>query len=165
MWNTPVDRDAFLFTFKILRTAKRLLPDRFPKVEKGDPESAETVKEWARVLVSLKSFPGEVWPEAVRLLSVERVGEKMCTPRDLRDAAKVVLERWEAIPHRREQLRLAREARRAEMDRQISDGSFAELRGFSSPRALEGSSPAGVPVGVQRRWREVLGKFQGGEAA
>lgn len=117
----------------ILRKGKALAPDRFPQ------PNIETAREWADALRGM-SFPVEVWPEAVLLWATELVGERMATPRELKRAAKLVVERWESNPVRREQLRAHREAEVAKRDRQIADGSFAAVRGYQ-PKALGEAAP------------------------
>lgn len=153
IWNPEVHPEAIAFALKILRKGKRAAPDRFPKIVEGDEESLETIKEWARTLGSLRSIPDEVWPEAVQEWVLNGDRSRMCAPGDLMIAAKSVLKRWDVTPGRREQLRVARERRRLEIDRQISDGSFGELRGFPA-RAIE--PPRGMPERFRGQWRDIL---------
>ena len=131
----------------VLKYGKSVAPDRFPRV------SEDVVAVWADVLGSM-SFPPGVWPEAVRVWAGEMVGERMCTPADLKRAAKVVVGRWESDPSRRAVLEAHRERRRVERDRLLAEGRFGEVRGWSA-RAVE-SRPV-VSEGVLKRAREVVG--------
>ena len=89
----------------ILRKGKQLVPDRFPQ------PSQESALAWAEALGSV-ALPWQVWSEAVTVWASERVGDRMCTPRELKDMAFVVRDRWEHDPakaqflavHRRERL-------------------------------------------------------------
>ena len=96
----------------VLKFGKSVAPDRFPRVSED-------------VVV--------VWPEAVRLWATELAGERMCTPRDLKQAAKAVIARWESDPERKAVLAQHREARRVQRDRELSEGRFGEVRGYARP--------------------------------
>ena len=89
-------------------------------------------------------MPRDVWLDAVRLWAVELAGEKMVTPRELKQAAKTVLSRWESDPVKRQQLNERRERLRDERDRQIKAGTFGALRGYKAIEAND-SEPAPVP--------------------
>ena len=126
-----------------LSYGKAAVPDRFPTPSK------EVLAVWADVLGSM-SFPPGVWPEAVRVWAGEMAGERMCTPADLKRAARVVVSRWESVPERRVVLERHREARRVERDRLLAEGRFGEVRGWTA-RAVEGRPV--VSEGVLERAR------------
>ena len=88
----------------ILRKGKALAPDRFPQ------PSLEVAQAWAGALSS-PEFPPGLWSEAVDLWSTSLVGERMCTPRDLIQAAYVVRDRWESVPETAQVLDELRAAR------------------------------------------------------
>ncbi|MER0117849.1 hypothetical protein ABRP62_01640 [Corynebacterium sp. KPL2636] len=121
--------DAQELAAYVLQYGKRLAPDRFPQ------PSMEAVNAWAGVLAGMP-FPREVWPEAVKLWATELVGERMVTPREIKRAAKMVVDRWEHVPERKAMLDEHREARRVERDRQLAAGTFGRERGYR-PRAVE----------------------------
>lgn len=127
--------DAQELAAYVLQYGKRLAPDRFPS------PSMEVVNAWASVLGNM-AFPREVWPEAVKLWATELVGERMVTPREMKRAAKMVVDRWEHVPERKAMLDEHREARRVERDRQLAAGTFGRERGYR-PRAVE--SPSSQP--------------------
>lgn len=131
----------------VLKFGKSVAPDRFPRV------TEDVVGMWADVLGSI-SVPKGVWPEAVRLWATELAGEKMCTPRDLKLAAKAVVSRWESDPVRRVVLAEHREARRVQRDRELAEGRFGEVRGYVRP-VLEGRPV--VSDGVLEAARFVVG--------
>ena len=110
----------------VLKFGKSVAPDRFPRV------SEDVVGMWAEVLGSI-SVPKGVWPEAVKLWATELAGERMCTPRDLKQAAKAVIARWESDPERKAVLEQHREARRVQRDRELSAGTFGAVRGYAVP--------------------------------
>ncbi|AIL96392.1 hypothetical protein [Corynebacterium ureicelerivorans] len=110
----------------VITYGKALAPDRFPR------PTEQVVAVWADVLGSI-SVPKGVWPEAVRVWAVEIAGERMCTPRELKQAARAVLARWESEPVKRELLAAHREARRVQRDRELSEGRFGEVRGHARP--------------------------------
>lgn len=88
----------------ILRKGKALAPDRFPQ------PSLEVAEAWAGAL-GRPEFPPALWSEAVDLWATSLVGERMCTPRDLIQAAYVVRDRWEGDPEKAavlDELRAAR---------------------------------------------------------
>lgn len=127
--------DAQELAAYVLQYGKRLAPDRFPS------PSMEVVNAWASVMAGMR-FPREVWPEAVKLWATELVGERMVTPREIKRAAKMVVDRWEHVPERKAMLDEHREARRVERDRQLAAGTFGRERGYR-PRAVE--SPSSQP--------------------
>ena len=89
---------------RLLQEGKRLAPDRFPQ------PSLDVAKSWQRVL-SQVDFPPRLWGEAVDLWATTLVGERMCTPRDLIQAAYVVRDRWESVPETAQVLDELRAAR------------------------------------------------------
>lgn len=80
----------------ILQRGKQLAPDRFPKPDRSTAEA------WARALD--RNYPPALWEDAVYLWSTALVGERMCTPRELIEAAKHVVKRWEVDPSKRDVL-------------------------------------------------------------
>lgn len=88
----------------ILRKGKALVPDRFPQ------PSLEVAEAWAGALAS-PEFPPGLWSEAVDLWATSLVGERMCTPKDLFQAALVVRDRWDAVPEKKQMLDELRVAR------------------------------------------------------
>ena len=80
----------------ILQRGKQLAPDRFPK---PDPGTAEA---WAHALN--RNYPPALWEDAVFLWATSLVGERMCTPRELLEAAKHVVRRWEVDASKRDVL-------------------------------------------------------------
>ncbi|WP_408927076.1 hypothetical protein ACKFR5_03070 [Corynebacterium marquesiae] len=119
----------------VLEYGKRLAPDRFPQ------PSAEVVDAWGDVLGGI-TLPMQVWPEAVRLWATELVGDRMVTPREMKRAAKLVVERWEHDPVRKRELAAHRDRLRVERDRQLAEGSFGRVRGY---RPLEVEAPVSQP--------------------
>ena len=96
----------------VLAYGKALVPDRFPR---PDPLALQA---WAMVLGEMR-VPPQVWPEAIAWWSMNAVGDRMATPRELKEAAEhIVRDVWETDPvkrrvldeHRAARLR-AREAR------------------------------------------------------
>lgn len=122
----------------VLRAGKAISPDRFPK------PSRDVVAIWADILGSIH-VPVEVWPDAVKLWATEVTSQRMCTPAELKRAAKVVLERWESDPVRGPQLRAHRQALQDERDKQLAAGTFAQVRG-RKPRAVEAKKPVSPEV-------------------
>lgn len=120
----------FTLAANILKLAGNLVPDRVPT------PNPEIVKAWAAALD--KNYPAELWADAVYLWAAELVGDRMITPREILKAAKIVLQRWEIDPVRGPQLRAYRERLRDERDRQIAEGTFAEVRGYG-PRTAVGT--------------------------
>lgn len=109
----------------VLNRGKQLAPDRFPQA------SPETARAWAQALSgAFDALPVQLWPEAVDAWATEFVGDRMATPKDLRDAAYVVRDRWENDHGRRQVLEAQREARRVERDHQLATGKFGQLRGY-----------------------------------
>lgn len=108
---------------RILTSGKALVPDRFPTPNR------DTLEAWADVIGTIH-VPPEVWPEAVKVWATEMVGDRMCTPREMVQAARTVLSRWESHPQRGQQLRAHRQQLQDERDRQLKNGTFAELRGY-----------------------------------
>lgn len=88
----------------ILARGKALAPDRFPK------PSPDTVNAWALVLAEI-AVPDQVWPEAITWWSLNTAGDRMVTPRDLKDAAYHVRDQWETDPDKRRILEDHRVAR------------------------------------------------------
>ena len=122
-------KDKIALAGRVLRYGKAIAPDRFPK------PSDDVVLAWAETLGSI-NVPTDVWPEAMKLWATETVGQRMCTPADLKRAAKTVIGRWESDPQRGPQLKAHRQALQNERDRQLKDGTFAQIRG-RQPRPIE----------------------------
>lgn len=72
----------------ILAKGKSIVPDRFPK------PSQETAIGWAEALADV-SLPVELWRDAVLIWCTERAGDRMVTPRDIKEAAYAARDRWE----------------------------------------------------------------------
>lgn len=128
----------------VLARGKLLAPDRFPQ------PSADVIEAWGRVLGSI-NLPALVWAEAVDLWALELVGTRMATPRELKDAARAVLVRWESDPVRAPQLRAHRERLTIERDKQIADGSFGHLRGYQPRKITQQAQPAKAIGGKYKR--------------
>lgn len=131
-----VDQFKIEMAANILRRGKQLAPDRFPKPD------METAQAWAGVLSTLfDNLPfAELWVETVDVWAMELAGDRMVTPKEIRQAAYTVRDRWEADPVKHGLLRKARELAREERDRQIAAGTFGQLRGHK-PRAVEPPKP------------------------
>ncbi|MFS0079483.1 hypothetical protein ACL1FX_07615 [Corynebacterium striatum] len=133
----------------VLEYGKRLAPDRFPQA------SAEVVDAWSDVLGAIP-LPAQVWPEAVRVWALELVGDRMCTPRDLKRAAFIVRDRWESDPVRKCELREYRQQRQELRDRQLAEGTFGQARGYK-PLEIEGVGDVDVDEIVERIKRGLRG--------
>lgn len=73
----------------ILDKGKLLASDRFPQPSK------EVTAAWADAFSDMfDSFPPQIWSEAVVVWSMEMATDRMVTPRNIRDAAYVVRDRW-----------------------------------------------------------------------
>jgi len=115
---------------RVLGYGKALAPDRFPAV------GEQVVLAWSDVLGEV-CVPVGVWPEAVRLWAVERVSGRMVTPGDLVAAARDVVVRWESRPDKKRMLEAHREARQAERDRELAEGTFGISRGYVPVAVVE----------------------------
>lgn len=124
---TPEEKRALAAA--VLQRGKLLAPDRFPK---PSPEIADA---WGEILGSL-NVPVEIWPQAVTLWASESVGERMCTPRDLLQAARDVRDRWERDPRLGEVLRKRREAIRQARDAAIERGELKQINTMPSVGGL-----------------------------
>ena len=126
----------------------------------NSPES-ETIKAWADALSRLMDALPDVnlWEEAVHVWSMELVGERMATPREIKNAVYVVRDRWEGDPAKSRVLAQARAQGQELRDRQIAAGTFGDAIGYRPPLSLEKKRAGEIPADAQRRWREVLGKF------
>ena len=117
----------------ILRKGKALAPDRFPQ------PSLEVAEAWAGALVS-PEFPPALWSEAVDLWATSLVGERMCTPRDLIQAAYVVRDRWEGDP---EKAAVLDELRAARANRNYAKAGLEPITPADLPR-YAGKPPEAV---------------------
>lgn len=136
---------------RILDRGKMLAPDRFPKADSAVSE------EWALTMSAhFDALPVSIWPEAIRLWALHLAGERMATPRDIKDAAYVVRDRWESDPAKRPILQQAREQRRELRDRQLAQLAQAKLRELDTsqrnvsapPRASRGTFDTGGHLGT-----------------
>lgn len=142
--STPQQRELAAY---VLEYGKRLAPDRFPQ------PSAEVVDAWGDVLATV-SLPPQVWPDAVRLWALELAGPRMVTPRDLKQAAFAVRDRWESDPVRKRQLDAHRERLREERDAQLAAGTFGQIRSY---KPLEAGGPGEVDTaGIVERIKRGL---------
>lgn len=88
------DQQKITITAGILKTGKTLAADRFPK---PNPETTTT---WAAALDYMFAkypFP-DLWREAILHWATEMVTEDMVTPRDIKEAAEAVMDRWRRDP-------------------------------------------------------------------
>src|SRR5690625_646625 len=131
------EHEKLVLAGAVIDLGKNLTPDRIPA------PNEDVIKEWAIVLGSI-NVPRDVWLDAVRLWAVELAGDKMVTPRELKQAAKTVLSRWESDTVKRQKLNERRERLRDERDRQIKAGTFGALRGYKAIEVND-SEPAPVP--------------------
>lgn len=156
---TPEQKTALIVA--VLRKGKSAVPDRFPQA------NAETTKSWLDMLSPvIDIFPiPELWEEAVNVWAVELVGDRMATPRELKQAVYVVRDRWEKIPEKSRVLEQRRLYRQELHDRQIADGTRAAAMGYRRPLALEREAERGsgrMPDGLRDAWRKAVQKAKGG---
>lgn len=85
----------------ILEKGRYLAKDRFPKPD------TKTVQAWSEA-VSRYQLPEWLWLEAVTIFCTEKVGDRMVTPLDIVESARVAKSRWEQSPEGRAQLAKAR---------------------------------------------------------
>lgn len=156
---TPEQKAALIVA--VLRKGKAAIPDRFPQA------NAETTKSWLDMLSPLIDvFPiPELWEEAVNVWAVELVGDRMATPRELKQAVYVVRDRWEKVPEKARVLEQRRAHRQELHDRQIAEGTRAAAMGYRRPLALEREAERGsgrMPDALRDAWRKTVQKAKGG---
>lgn len=114
------DDEKMKTTAMILKTGKSLAPDRFPR---ADPE---VTRLWAETLNGLYyKFPfPTMWRQAVMHWCLEKVGEKMITPADLKSAVHVIRDQWEKQPQSAKALNQWRDARSLNPINEITGGDL-----------------------------------------
>lgn len=85
----------------ILEKGRYLAKDRFPVPD------AQTVQAWAEV-VGRYRLPDWLWLEAVTIFCMEKITQRMVTPLDILEAARVAKTRWEQSPEGRAAIAKAR---------------------------------------------------------
>lgn len=138
--------DREMLASKVLAFGKSLTPDRFPR------PTPEALTAWGMVLGEMR-IPAEVWPEAIAWWSMNSAGDRMATPRELKDAAQhIVRDVWETNPEKRRILDAHRAARlRAREARgELPPGTAPETAGDAGMVAIEPRSDS-----TASRWREV----------
>lgn len=138
---------------QIFVMGKTICPDRFPR------EDPDVMAEWAEIIGPM-NFPVQVWPHAVRYWSAEIAGNRMITPKELKQAAKAVLKAWEDDPQWRPILRARRAELERQRDEQIRQGTFGQLRGFHR-RELAGPTK---PENLASAKQQALQKIREGQA-
>lgn len=146
------EQEQLVLAAAVIELGKKLTPDRFPA------PNEEVIKEWAIVLGSI-NVPRDVWLDAVRLWATELAGEKMVTPRELKQAAKTVLDRWESDPVMKQQLDARRERLREERDRQLAAGTFGAARGH---KRIENKKESVEAPAMLHELRQSIAKKRGG---
>lgn len=144
----------------IFAMGKTICPDRFPR------EDPEVTSEWAEIIGPM-NFPVQVWPYAVRYWSAEIAGNRMITPKELKQAAKTVLKAWEDDPQWRPILRARRAELERQRDEQIRRGVFGEIRGFHRREIAGPARPenlASVKHAALEKIREGQKRFQEGDS-
>lgn len=146
-------------TIEILKRGKSLVPDRFPQ------PNGDTAKAWFDALSPLMdSLPNEqLWLEAITVWSMELVGDRMATPKEIKQAVYTVRDRWEADPQKSRVLAEARILRQQMHDRQIAEGTRGEAMGYKPPASLlpgPARSPENVPPEVRSKWRNIVNSFK-----
>ena len=117
----PLNQDQKMaLTAMILKTGKSLAPDRFPRADH------EVTTLWAETLNGLYyKFPfPTIWKEAVMYWCLEKAGEKMITPADLKSAVHTIRDQWEKQPQRRQALNQWRDARSLNPVNEITGGEM-----------------------------------------
>jgi len=130
----------------VLAYGKALVPDRFPK---ATPISLQA---WATVLGEMR-VPSQVWPEAIAWWSMNSVGDRMATPRELKEAAQhIVRDVWETDPQKRPLLDAHRAARlrRREAAGELPPGTVPETPGDGQQAAIEPRRED-----TEARWKEL----------
>ncbi|MEJ4100899.1 hypothetical protein V5S96_11105 [Corynebacterium mastitidis] len=143
----------------VLAMCRKVQPDFW------NPDNHEKMATaWGYVLATRPYAPA-VYHEAVGVYYAENPGDRRPGPGDIIAAAKVVRDRWEADPARREALAAHREQLREERDRQLAEGTFGQFRGYRSlaqrraettPEPVE-TTPAAVEA--RKRLRKMIGKI------
>lgn len=112
------DEQKIALTAMILNTGKSLAPDRFPKADH------DVTRLWAKTLDGLYyKFPfPEMWEEAVMYWCLEKAGDKMIIPADLKAAIHVVRDKWDKQPQRRQALNEWRDTRSLNPNNEITGG-------------------------------------------
>lgn len=126
----PVPAEQLKFMTEFFQQGKALVGDRFPVI------SQENVEAWCRALPELSSISQHNVMAALARWSNSGVTNRMVSPKDIRDALKEERKAWENTPQGRAQLRAYRRRMEDLRDRQLKDGTFAQLRGFQ-PREIE----------------------------
>ncbi|QQU97768.1 hypothetical protein [Corynebacterium amycolatum] len=121
----------------VLNRGKALAPDRFPKPDRSVAEA------WGHVLGSVNLPPG-IWRDAVDLWAMERVGQRMATPREIVDAARAVRDRWERDPERSKLLQQRRIALRDARDAALERGELTAVRTMPTLSAPRDSGVASI---------------------
>ena len=85
----------------ILEKGRYLAKDRFPVPD------TKTVQAWSEVVARYELSP-RLWSEAVTIFCTEKITQRMVTPLDILEAARVAKTRWEQSPEGRAQLAKAR---------------------------------------------------------
>ncbi|APT87416.1 hypothetical protein [Corynebacterium flavescens] len=116
---------------KILHLGKNLAPDRFPV------PSPEVKDDWAIALN--RELPDAVWRDAVLVWATELVGDRMCTPRDILNAARIAVQRWESTPAGKAELERFRAVRLEEKYRRMLGPAYRP--GAVPPRDLAEIEP------------------------
>ena len=155
------EKQKYLLATAVIRRGKDLVPDRFPQ------PNPETIKAWAVALGQLmETLPNvELWEEAITVWSMELVGDRMATPKEVKKAVYVVRDRWESDPMKSRVLAEARLRRQELHDRQIAEGTRAEAMGYRRPLALEREAERGsgrMPDALRGAWRKAVQKAKGG---
>ena len=155
------EKQKYLLATAVIRRGKDLVPDRFPQ------PNPETIKAWAVALGQLmEALPNvELWEEAITVWSMELVGDRMATPKEVKKAVYVVRDRWEADPMKSRILAEARLRRQELHDRQIADGTRAAAMGYRRPLALEREAERGsgrMPDTLRDAWRKAVQKANRG---
>lgn len=128
----------------ILTKGKALVPDRFPQ------PAREVAEVWAEALGTV-SLPWQIWNDAVILWATERVGDRMCTPKDLREAAFIVRDRWEQVP---EKAAILDKARQQRLDDNYRKYGLPPVPKDDPPnRTLTGEQPSNEQVLAETRRR------------
>lgn len=110
----------------ILALAKQHNPAMVPKPTRDIAEA------WSESLN--RSYPPQLWRDAVAEWA--RTADRMICPRDLLEAARVTVRRWESDPVRGPQLRAHRERREEERRIAYHQGRLLEYHGRTQRPAL-----------------------------
>lgn len=120
---------------RFFKRGKAIVGDRFPAI------TDESIDAWARALPEVHDMQDHNLDAVIRRWARTGVDNRMASPKSILAAIQEERKAWANTPEGRAQLRAHRRRMEDLRDRQLADGTFAQIRGIRNREIAGPSKP------------------------